>query len=62
MRRLICTPAVVGMLHERGEDVVTIAKRVKRSVSLVREYLKFWQQASERDRAIARSGIVLGPR
>lgn len=53
---MICTPAVVGMLKERGLSLRKIASKVKQPITLVTRYWLEWRRASERDRALARSG------
>lgn len=55
-KSVLCTPASVGMLKERGLTLAQISRKVHASLSTVRRYLKQWQDASEKSRELARSG------
>jgi transposase len=59
VKRLLCTPAMVGMLKERGLTLREIAGRVKESLSLVTRYWRAWRDADEGARKVARSGTRL---
>jgi transposase len=55
---LLCTPAVVGILTERGLTVDEIAKKVNERTTLVERYLRRWRQATDFERDLARLGTI----
>jgi hypothetical protein len=55
---LLCTPAVVGVLKESGLSISEISKKTKEPQSLVRRYLRVWEDAEPHDRLIGRDGVA----
>jgi hypothetical protein len=54
---LLCTPATVGILKERGHSLAEIARMLKAAPTTVRRYWLEWKTASEDSRALARKGV-----
>ena len=54
--RILCTPATVGILVERGITLDKISRQLRVSLSTVNRYLREWREADEQARELARSG------
>jgi hypothetical protein len=55
--RLLCTPATVGVLKERGLSTAQISRKVHASLSTVRRYWREWCAAEPKARDLARIGV-----
>jgi transposase len=54
--RILCTPATVGILTERGLSMKKVSRKLHVSLSTVGRYLGEWRAADEASRTLARSG------
>jgi len=54
---VLCTPATVGILKERGLTLAQISRKLHASASTVRRYYRQWYDATDAARKLARSGV-----
>jgi orotate phosphoribosyltransferase-like protein len=59
-KRLLCTPATVGVLKERGLSLAEISRKLHVAASTVHRYWIEWSEADERARKVARKSLCEG--